>query len=264
MPWLRWYVETTRDPKLRRRPGDEQWCWPAILAIASSSPERGVLLMVDGTPATIDDIADEAGKPAKVARSAVAYFEKDGVEMLGRRDDGAWFVTAWVRRQPRSDNVTARTRAFRERSAEQLGNVPENHSGNGDGERSLERSPFCSSSKSKKVDDFEADFEVFWATAEKRPKDNKQDALRAYAATRRKGASCEDLLTGLAGYMADPSRSGPTYTMRMSRFLGPSGHWREYLDVPSRPAPAMNADVERINQLRVAQEELMAREMAGA
>jgi hypothetical protein len=61
-----------RNRKLRRRlTPEERWCYVAgVLVIAASSPIRGCLL-IGGEPATVDDIADEAGVKVPVARSAL-------------------------------------------------------------------------------------------------------------------------------------------------------------------------------------------------
>lgn len=121
-PWFRFYVEALHDRKLRRREPAERWLWVAVLGVARSSPEPGVLLI--GT-ATADeaDLADVAALPAKVVRSGVAYFLSSDAAMLRRREeDGALVVINWDRRQFESDDVTARTALHR--SNQHRRNVP--------------------------------------------------------------------------------------------------------------------------------------------
>ena len=68
MQWFRFYTEAISDKKLRRIARDTNECmahvpgvWTIILSMASDSPQRGVLLLSDTVPATIDDINDAAG-----------------------------------------------------------------------------------------------------------------------------------------------------------------------------------------------------------
>lgn len=68
MQWFRFYTEAVSDKKLRRIARDTGECmahvlgvWTIILSMASDSPQRGVLLLSDTVPATIDDINDAAG-----------------------------------------------------------------------------------------------------------------------------------------------------------------------------------------------------------
>ncbi len=78
---------------------------------------------------------------------------------------------------------------------------------------------------------FDDDFAELWEAAAKREKDSRADALKAYTARRRAGASHDDLLRAVAAYRDDPQRQ-PMYTMRVSRFLGTGDHWRGYLEQP--------------------------------
>lgn len=120
-PWLRLYTETTRDRKLRREKPETRWLWITLLCMAGSSPTRGSLFIGE-SPATVDDIADEAAMPVSKVKLGIAHFEAAG--MIERNGSGAWHLRNWADRQFESDVSTDRVRAFRERQR----NVPRNGS----------------------------------------------------------------------------------------------------------------------------------------
>lgn len=108
MPWWRFYSSAPHDRKIRRLKPVERWVWVCTMCIASESPDRGVLLVAEGEPATEEDIADVAGVPIQVATSAVEHMLKLG--LIAVHDSGAWHVPAWGSRQFASDTSTTRTR----------------------------------------------------------------------------------------------------------------------------------------------------------
>lgn len=113
MPWFRWYVETTRDHKIRREPLSTRWAWVAVLTLCRKSPQPPRLLLSEGVPVSIEDIADEANISVRAAQVAVDLFTAK--RMLDRDPEGVWSVTNWARRQPNSDNVAERVAEYRER-----------------------------------------------------------------------------------------------------------------------------------------------------
>lgn len=117
LPWLRLYTELTKDTKLRRRPVAERWVWISVLCLAGESPIRGTLLITEGTPATLHDIADDANVPLRTVRKAIDGFLHD--DMLSTDlDTDAWVVTKWDERQFESDvNAADRSRKHRQRKA---------------------------------------------------------------------------------------------------------------------------------------------------
>lgn len=118
LPWLRLYTETTKDPKIRRRPVAERWVWIGILILAAESPVRGTLLIDDGTAVTDRDIADEANVPLPTVRKCLGSFMDSGMISVDL-DAGAWTVTKWAERQPVSDsNAADRQRKHRKLKAE--------------------------------------------------------------------------------------------------------------------------------------------------
>lgn len=92
MKWFRLYNETIHDRKLRRLPPAQRWLWIAILCAASDSPDRGRLLLSDGEPVTVDDLADMAALPMKAVRDGLAALER--LDMV-RRDESVIIVTKW-------------------------------------------------------------------------------------------------------------------------------------------------------------------------
>ena len=122
LPWYRMYVETVEDKKLRRLPASQRWLWVALLALARTSPVEGVLLLTDGVPVTVDDMADAAAIRRADATAGVKAFHKLG--MLHR--DGALLVVSnWDKRQFASDVSTERVQRYRERLRNGKGNSQE-------------------------------------------------------------------------------------------------------------------------------------------
>ena len=126
LPWFRWYCEAIYDRKLRRLDPAHRWLWAAVLTGARQSPQAGVLLLSEGVPLTVDDLADMAALPVPSVVAGLAAFRSAG--ML--TDDsalGAMVVPAFTERQFESDSSTERVRRHREKKkAEQDSNVPRN------------------------------------------------------------------------------------------------------------------------------------------
>lgn len=76
---------------------------------------------------------------------------------------------------------------------------------------------------------FEAEFETWW-TLYPRKKERKA-ALSKYQATRRRGATPEELLTAVTNYAAHVRREDTEerYIKHGATFLGPNEPWRDYL-----------------------------------
>ena len=118
------------DRLLRRLTVAERWCFVAgVLATANKSPERGWLLIEHGEPATVRDIAEEAGVTRAVADAAVSKLEGLG-QLLWDEQQQAFRVIDWdavqVRQRP-SDSAEAtreRKRRSRARAAARLAAVP--------------------------------------------------------------------------------------------------------------------------------------------
>lgn len=119
MQWFRVYTEVRHDPKLKRLARDLDWSvatavgvWVTVLAIAGESPTRGVLLLAPGVPADERDLEDAAD----VADAAGWISAMVKLDLLGRREDGALFVTHWSSRQFVSDDSAPRVKAARARA----------------------------------------------------------------------------------------------------------------------------------------------------
>lgn len=110
MNWLRLYVDTPRDLKIRREPLATRWAWIALLTLARRSPSPPALLLSKGVPVTVEDVADEANIAVVAAERAMRTF---GERAMVHSQDGVWIVTNWTKRQPNSDDAAARQRDSR-------------------------------------------------------------------------------------------------------------------------------------------------------
>lgn len=116
-PWFRLYSEISKDPKMRRLTPEERWLWIALLCAAWKSPVRGHLLISEGIPYEIQDMADEAAVEPNIVEKALSKFE--ALNMM-RREGDTWVVTNFKKRQydKKSDwpeNTRTRKRNQRER-----------------------------------------------------------------------------------------------------------------------------------------------------
>ena len=123
-PWFRFYSETLRDRKVEHicRATNQPkalvvGAWATILAIASDSPVRGVLLLTDDIPFTLDDIAGEMGLDITATTGIIDQFVR--FQMVHLEGD-VYHLTNWDRRQFTSDSSTERVRQHRERQKEAL------------------------------------------------------------------------------------------------------------------------------------------------
>ena len=124
MNWLRLHNEILDDPKVLRLSPEFRWFFVGILVMASRNFPRGTL----PNPEEIR-IGLRVTRP-KAARIITMFIEMGFIDV--REGDGVLCVHGWERRQYPSDDVTARTAAFRgrsrgtfrERSHERNGNVP--------------------------------------------------------------------------------------------------------------------------------------------
>ena len=121
MQWFRFYTEAIGDKKLTRAARDlgqplphVLGVWAVVLSIASDSPERGVLLIADGMPATIDDVNDTAR--CNVTETFLKLIETGLVtESVTRNGSIVYSIPAWGKRQFGSDDSSSRVKAHRER-----------------------------------------------------------------------------------------------------------------------------------------------------
>lgn len=131
-PWYRFYNETLSDKKIKRVCRDTGQCkalvigaWATILALASESPERGLLLISDDIELTAEEIRDETGLDIPTFDALIAGFKQYGMLKI---TDGCWEISNWHKRQFQSDNSTERVRRHRQKVA-----VTETSRGNASG-----------------------------------------------------------------------------------------------------------------------------------
>jgi hypothetical protein len=114
-PWFRFYVEAFNDRKILRLNPAQRWLWVAILGAARQSPEPGALLVAEGEPMTTAELSRYADIPERQIKPALSLMER--LQMIAVEGD-LIRVTNWDNRQFESDNVSARTAAYRERHSQ--------------------------------------------------------------------------------------------------------------------------------------------------
>lgn len=120
-PWFRFYVESMRDPKIRRLSPSQRWLWTSVLSAARESCIPGWLMVSVKTPFSCGDLADYAGMKLREVETGLGVM--DGIGLIEWDTNlGAWMVPKFSERQYESDTSTQRTR--KHRSTEQVGNVP--------------------------------------------------------------------------------------------------------------------------------------------
>ena len=110
--WLRLYTEIRSDRKLRRLSPAQRWLWVVILTIAKESPRPGCLLLSEGVPVTVEDLADDAAIPLDEVKSGVEAFMSQ--KMLGQSGD-VYCLVNWDKRQFVSDGSTERVQKHRQK-----------------------------------------------------------------------------------------------------------------------------------------------------
>jgi hypothetical protein len=118
-PWFRFYSEALSDRKIvrvcsmTRQPKFAiMGVWSSLLSMANDSPERGLLLIGEDLPLTLDEIFFEIGIDPEIGEIIVSAFIQVGMVSV---DGDAYSITHWDDRQFASDNSTDRVKKFRER-----------------------------------------------------------------------------------------------------------------------------------------------------
>lgn len=119
LPWFRVYAnDLLTDRKIKRickRTGQSKalviGIWIILLCLANDSPNRGHLNIAADMPYTVDDLEDETGLPPEVLAQLLDEFRSHG--MINGKTTIQ--ISNWDKRQYKSDNVTDRVRAYREK-----------------------------------------------------------------------------------------------------------------------------------------------------
>jgi hypothetical protein len=110
--WWRAYEEAVDDPKLQRLPDALFKAWFNLMCLTSRH---------GGSLPPIEDIAFSLRLSETKTRAILAGLENKG--LLDRTESGAFQPHNWNARQYKSDTSTDRVKQFRERKAQQDGNV---------------------------------------------------------------------------------------------------------------------------------------------
>ncbi len=117
-PWFRLYREVLGDRKIARiskttgRPKALViGFWATLLCLASGSDRPGMLLLSEGIPFTVEDLADESGLDLATVETFLE--QMIALQMLTREPDGTLVVTHWEERQFESDLSTPRVQRHR-------------------------------------------------------------------------------------------------------------------------------------------------------
>lgn len=259
-PWFRVYVDITRDLKIRREPFCHRWVWVAVMALARRSPQPGRLLLSEGLPVTVADIADEANATPAQVRSALAVFAD---RKMMTEEAGVLVVTNWRKRQPESDRKYAGNspeitdelpgNSRRDTGLDTDTEVPSEPSetepeGETDTQhpapQAAEEPDGSPRSRALALSDrsLDAEFTAWWRVWPKR--DGKHLACEAYKKRRRAGRSAESLLSA-AEHVAESVESGASelrYTPLPATFLNQrrDEDWEHGPPVPPSPPNGRN------------------------
>lgn len=106
MKWFRFYHDALDDPKVQRLPPDTFKFWVNLLCLASRSDDRGVIAMRPEEVAFALRCADD-----DASRHLSVLLDGGLVEVK----DSTYLIHNWDVRQRKSDNVSSRVSAHRER-----------------------------------------------------------------------------------------------------------------------------------------------------
>lgn len=212
-PWFRFYVEAFHDPKIRRFTPAQRWVWVSVLGAARESPESGSLCIAPGVPMSRQELADYAGVKLREIGPALAAME--ALSMVSIDANGLVSVTNWHSRQFESDDVTKRTREHRERSEEQVRNVPGNVP-----ETETETETDKTRSKTPAND---PRFEEFWAAY---PRRIAKGAARKAWATAVKAHPAEGIIAAAEGFARKSAGADPKFIPHPASWLN-SERWAD-------------------------------------
>jgi len=134
--WFRMYCEILDDPKVARMTDSQFRIFTYLLAVASECDREGCIQL------TVKDLAWRMRFSEDKLSDALEHLCEAGI--VAKHENGCQVVN-WRKRQFRSDNVTGRTKRFRERSAERSSESPmerlrERHQSRADTEADTEQS----------------------------------------------------------------------------------------------------------------------------
>jgi len=226
LPALQFYTgDWRKDPGVQALDHELKGIWIDLLCIMHESPERGRLVLPDGTSFPDDGIARNLGldeatwkqKRSKLLAYGVASEDEAGVlynrrmvkdERLRQARAYAGSIGGKAKKTPQPESKTEANRGS---------SVSSSSSNNKKHVRS----------EVKNSSSWDADFDTFWEAYPR--KVAKQAALKAYKARRRQGVGADELQNGLYRYVAYVNSNGTEekYIKHAATFLGPNEHWKD-------------------------------------
>lgn len=252
-PWFRFYVEAMHDTKIRTLSTTHRWLWVVVLGAARQSPRPGYLMVTESLAMSELTLSDFGAMRVQDVRRGMELLRELGmVEREG--ESGVWFVPRWSDRQFETDDVTERTRKHRSNTPPR--NVPTSSVGTrqrtetetevkeptnmrDSGDSAGIRSKLASEAGAARRTSVEEDFETIWSVYPRHRE--KPKALKAYAATRKRGADPAELLRAAIHYRTAMGQCHtPLDKMKYpATFFGPDRHWAEWVTGnPEAPASA--------------------------
>ena len=201
---------------------DGRWCYvTGILGLAAESPERGILLISEGVPATYEDIADHADVSLRTAKATVAAALEVG---LLYEEGGVWIAHDWDDWNPSPKaSDTPESRRDRKRKSRE-GHTPSARD-NAKGHANVTRDPRAKrvssststsssavegeeeSEREREFSDFAADHaQVTGSLPPKTGTKARQARLAEFTARREEGWSLDDLKAATIGAFTDSYR----------------------------------------------------------
>jgi hypothetical protein len=227
MRWLRLYVETLDDPKVQRLPDRLFRVWINLLCLAGKAEGR--------LPAPAD-IGFALRLREAEARLAVDALVARG--LLDRQGSELW-PHNWSGRQFPSDDVTARVKRYRERAAQQRGDV------SNDAERFTKQDDDVSRNgpdqrRKEEIRPEQTRSPTVSLSPNRARGGAREDARNRRAKTGKNGGKLAD---GNDGGRPHPDPAAPRAETRTARELAFAREWGAELPVPPLPGPGLAPEV---------------------
>lgn len=234
--WFRFYDCALDDPKVQRLPDRLFKAWVNLLCLASRNAGR------------LPDLPDVAFALRMSDEDAIDIINDLAAAELIDGDDDGYFPHNWKGRQFSSDNdetAAERKRKQRDREAAERAKRVTSQNVTRDQSQDVTRTE-QNRAETEQIDSgatsapipiskFENEFSAWWLAYPRREGSNpRKPALRSYVSARRKGATAEEMLGGLAAYSATVAHGSP-YVAQAVTWLNQE-RWKDH-QPPPRAGP---------------------------